>query len=254
MNIQFESGSQERAKGHALIYFQDSSEPGAVWATYLVVLPITVDVSKYVPPFLMNQMGELGAKNLSAFAFPPAPEKLSSREELEKLASARDDDILFGGSVNSSDVTATMMAVNEAIQQYGELCDRGDATFHVDATEDDEDEPGAGINEVLYGLMSEGDRLNELTKLVGRLRFAVDGVEESLIKETEDEIGVLAEHLPQSHNIEQLVQAVKFSDPRGAKLADLYLKRCYHLTHEAYGELGRVEEEIRILEAEEPSA
>ena len=251
MDIQFESGSPERPKGHALLYFIDSGDPSAVWATYLMVLPITVDVSKYVPPFLMNQVGELGAKELSAFAFPPAPEKLSNREELEKLAGARDDDILFGGPVNSSDVTTAMMAVNEAIQQYSDLCGRG---VVLDAEGGDEPREGSAVNEVLYGLMSDGDKLNELTKLVSRLRFAVEGPEGGLVKETEDEIGLLAQHLPPSHSIDLLVKAVKLSDPRGAQLADLYLQRCYHLTYEAYVELGRVEERIRALEAEGPPA
>ena len=44
--------------------------PAELLATYLVVLPIQVDVSKYVPPFLMNQIGEIGAKELVSLRIP----------------------------------------------------------------------------------------------------------------------------------------------------------------------------------------
>ena len=70
MDFTFERGSADNPRGHALIYFQSFHDAGELLATYLVVLPIQVDVSKYVPPFLMNQLGEMGAKELSAFAFP----------------------------------------------------------------------------------------------------------------------------------------------------------------------------------------
>ena len=59
MTLSFELGNIESPKGHALLYFKDSVQDD-FYATYIVLLPITVDVSKYVPPFLMNQVGEFG--------------------------------------------------------------------------------------------------------------------------------------------------------------------------------------------------
>ena len=252
MDIVFEKGSKDEAKGHALLYFKSSAEPDAVWATYLVILPINVDVSKYVPPFLMNQMGELGTKDLSAFAFPPAPEKLPTLDALLKMADARHDDVLYGGIVNMSDISISMMATNEAVQQYAGMCSHVVGAAESATPEDDGADEGFGVNEVLYGLMSDSDRLTELTKLVGRLRFAVEGSEDSLIQESEGEIKLLAGHLPENHNISRLVEAVKSSADRDARLADLYLQRCFHLTHEAYGKLGEVEAEIRSIEDEKP--
>ena len=75
MSVEYHRGDWVRPKGHAFIYLRNSLDHEEVWATYVVVLPITVDLSKYVPPFLMNQIGEMDAKDLSAFAFPPAPER-----------------------------------------------------------------------------------------------------------------------------------------------------------------------------------
>ena len=85
MDVVYERGSREAPKGHALIYFRSSSDRDEVWVTYAVILPISVDVSKYVPPFLMNQLGDVGPKEMSAFAFPPAPEKLSGYGQIENL-------------------------------------------------------------------------------------------------------------------------------------------------------------------------
>ena len=113
MALSFELGNSELPKGHALLYFKDSSQ-GTVLATYLVLLPITVDVSKYVPPFLMNQVGDFGPGDMSAFAFPPAPEEVESLAYLMDLANKRQDDLVFGGEVTTSDVSSSMMKVNDA--------------------------------------------------------------------------------------------------------------------------------------------
>lgn len=251
MDIVFDKGSAEQPKGHALLYFRNSADPEELWATYLVVLPIMVDVSKYVPPFLMNQLGELGPKDLSAFAFPPAPEKVANYTFLEKLATAREDDILSVGSINPSDVASAMMIVNEAVQKYSELCSGVMPTAQPpDAIPAGEAE-GLGINEVLYSLMSDGDKLSELTRLVGRLRFAVDGGEEALANEAEADIVTLGRLLPESHQISRLIEVAKASGGHDARLADLCLQRCFYLLHEEYVKLGDVEAEIRSLEAEE---
>ena len=251
MEITFDRGTKEQPKGHALLYFRSTSDPEEIWATYLVILPITVDIAKYVPPFLMNQVGEIGPKDLSAFAFPPAPEKLQSYKYLEELAEARDDDILFAGTINPSDVPSSLMSVNEAVQQYTQSYSELASAQLPSESSDTEVSSGLGVNEILYGLMSDNDKLGELTKLVGKVRYAVEGREENLIRETEADISFLAKHLPKNHHIDRLVEAAKAGGNRSAKLADLYLQRCFHLVQEEYVKLGRIEEEIRALEAGE---
>jgi hypothetical protein len=249
MDIVFDRGSEERPKGHALLYFRNSSDPDEVWVTYMVILPISVDVSKYVPPFLMDQVGQIGPKELSAFAFPPAPERLGSYDALQELAAKRDDDILYAGSVNPTDVPSAMMSINEAVQWYSTIY--GDVVGiagQADEDEADEEDSGLGVTDVLYGLMSETDKLGELTKLVGRLKFAVDGADAAQITEAEAEVGLLSRHLPDNHNVAQLIEAVKSSDRRGAELADLYLQRCYHLVHEDYAELARIEAQLKDVQ------
>ena len=251
MNIVFESGSKERPKGHALLYFRSSANSEEVWATYMVLLPISVDISKYVPPFLMNQVGEIGAKDLSAFAFPPAPERVDGYGFLEGLAASRDDDLLFGGTFNPTDVASALMLVTDAVQQYAEVY--GEVVGFPASTEEaaEEETSAASVNEVLYSLMSDGDKLSELTKLVGRLRFSSEGGEASLVREAEADIKVLAGHLPGDHQVGRLIDAAKTGDNRGTKLADLYLRRSFHLIREEYVKLGQVETEIKAIESDD---
>ena len=254
MELRFERGSREKPKGHALLYFNGASGPDEVWATYLVMLPISVDVSKYVPPFLMNQMGEFGPKDLSAFAFPPAPELVEGLKYLETLADMRGDDLIHAGTYNSSDVPGGMMDVSLAVQSYAELY--GDYVEGLQPPDAGETElpGGLGVNEVLYGLMSDSDRLSELTKLVGKLRFAVEGGEDALATEAETDIDLLVSHLPENHKIARLIESVKAEGAMGARLASLYLQRCFHLIREDYVQLGEIEDEINALEKEGPNS
>lgn len=253
MSVEYHRGDWVRPKGHAFIYLRNSLDHEDVWATYVVVLPITVDLSKYVPPFLMNQMGEMDAQDLSAFAFPPAPEQVPGYDALEQMAEMRDDDILYIGTHNPSDVTGAMGRVSEVVQAYSEEYTKitGSSTTggETQGDEADEETGGLAVSDVLYGLMSDSDKLSELSKLIGRLRFAVDGSDDRLISETESEIGLVANHLPQSHNIPQLVEAVKSNDSRSAELAEVYLQRSYHLVQEDYAKLTAIEGRIKELES-----
>jgi hypothetical protein len=250
MDFTFDQGSADAPKGHALVYFRSAQDRDECWATYIVVLPILVDVSKYVPPFLMNQMGDIGPKDLSAFAFPPAPERVSGYDYVQQLASARGDDIIYGGTMNPTDISSALMVINEAIAWY--------AQAYAEKTESDteqelpalgEDTPGYGVNEVLYELMSDKDKLGELTRLIGRLTDAVGTGDDTLTTETQSEITILAKHLPDNHEIIRLTQAARAGGDRGSKLAGLYLQRCFHLIAEEYVKLGQIEDEIQSLEA-----
>lgn len=254
MDIAFEKGERERPRGHALLYFRSSADHEDVWATYLVVLPVKVDVSKYLPPFLMSHVGDLGTKGLSAFAFPPAPERLPSYGDLERIASSREDDVLYGGTLDPTDIPTTMMMVTEAIQLYADWCSRTAAAGASEGGETPHEEaPGLEVNDVLYSLMGDRDKLSELTRLVGRLRYAVEGSEPRLMREAEEDIMVLARHLPENHLIPDLITAVRGSFAEGPKLAELYVKRCYHLILGEYAKLGQVEKEIRTIQGGDPA-
>ena len=176
MDLVFERGDPTSPKGHALLYFREAGGEGKLYATYVVVLPISIDLVKYMPPFLANQVPEINAQELSAFAFPPMPEEVGGHSHLETLVNARGDDMLYGGDVSTSQVQDMLVQVNDLVQEYAQ---RYQAYIQGAVPTDVPQEPefigGPGVNEVLFELMGERDRLAELAKLTGQLRFAVDG-------------------------------------------------------------------------------
>ena len=249
MDLTFDKGSPDRPRGHAFLVFEDSASPGEMWATYLVVLPISIDIAKYVPPFLMSQLGDVADHDLSAFAFPPFPEKIESYEHLTELADERGDDIIRAGSLNASDVVTAISAVNEALREYADACACLDPEDE-DAEPEALDEPeGLGINEVMYSLMNDGDKLSELTKLVGRLRYAVEGGEEVMVREAESDILTLSRLLPENHQIPRLLEVAKVAGNANAELAHLYLQRCFLILREEYASLSELDSRIRTLES-----
>lgn len=258
MAITFERGSEDSPKGHAFVYVRSSGGLDEVWASYIVMLPVSVDLAKYMPPFLLNQMGDASIQDMSAFAFPPAPEMMEGMEQLDALAEMRNDDVLFAGTLNTDDVPSMMMAVGDAVQAYSDAYNAaleqspvaagvGDGGEGADALEGG---GGFAVNEVMYGLMSDADKLNELSTLVSKLRFAVDSGEEALVREAEADIGLLSRHLDFDHKTERIVSGVKRGDDDARRLTMLYVQRCYCIVHEDYLTLGQVEEQIAAIEAQ----
>ena len=146
MELNFERGDKYQPKGHALLYF--TSNINETWATYLMTMPILVDLSKYVPPFLSAQIGNVESTDMSAFAFPPSPELIPNLEELYHLAEIRDDDVIYGGVINTNDVTDLLYKVNEIIQIYSADCKNIAPHLNVsNQTSGEIDEPSSSSEE-----------------------------------------------------------------------------------------------------------
>ena len=250
MDVTFERGNPQKPRGHALAYFRTRSEPDKVYATYIIVLPVAVDFAKYVPPFLASHLGSMPMNDLSAFSLPPVPEEVGSYHELQSLAETRDDDLLYAGTMQSFDLPEMMEAVTDVVRYYAERWSEFSQTAIAAAVSEPE-EDGSGVNEVLYSLMNQQDRLAELSKLVGRLRFAVEGNDGQTRAELEDEIKVLGRFLPEHYYVPSLLQAVMDSAAKGAQLAQLYLDRCYKLSNGDEAAANALTEKIEVLKASE---
>ena len=118
MDLIFQKGSKESPKGHALLYFTNKDNPSEIWATYIITLPIEVDIKKYMPPFLVNDNNSLNSSDFNSFAFPPSPELLGSLENVQDLAELRDEDLIEGGNIDINDSANNMMKINEILSQY----------------------------------------------------------------------------------------------------------------------------------------
>ncbi|MBI2872785.1 MAG: hypothetical protein HYY00_06315 [Chloroflexi bacterium] len=248
MQLVFEQGSSAEPRGHALLYFRDSSTRQLL-ASYVVVLPIEMDITKYIPPMLASQMEQVNLGEFSAFAVPPVPEVIPGHDHLLHLAAMRSDDVVQGGDVSSQDVMRTMQQVNEVVQEYARLY--ADYLAQTPATTTPEEGHGtASVEEVMYSLMSERDRLGELSRLAGTLRFAAERGDRELMSETETTVRALARYLPEGYKVGRIVETVKDTSERGARLARLYMDRCYKLCEGQYDSLEEVERAIRGLESE----
>ena len=270
MDLIFDNGDSQNPRGHALLYFRVDTEPDTVYATYVVTLPVKSDLTKYVPPFLASHLGNMPLSDLSAFAMPPVPEAVGSFSELERLSHLRGDDLVYGGSMFSFDLARMMETATEAVQVYSSLCSDSLAmnsspaegaaaaiseelreTLQAPPAPEPEPEPeeeqddSLNVNEVLFSFMSESDKLSELSKLLGRLRFAVDGSDQSASKEVSAEITVLARHLPENFKVGELLEVAKDNSERSSQLAKLYIDRCFRLS--AGEELAATELDAQIL-------
>jgi hypothetical protein len=269
MDLIFDNGDSQNPRGHALLYFRVDTEPDIVYATYVVTLPVKSDLTKYVPPFLASHLGNMPLSDLSAFAMPPVPEAVGSFVELERLSLLRGDDLVFGGSMFSFDLARMMETATEAVQIYSGLCSDSLAmnstpaegaaaaiseelreTLQAPPAPEPEPEPeeeqdnSLNVNEVLFSFMSESDKLSELSKLLGRMRFAVDGSDQATADEVGAEITVLARHVPENFKVGDLLEAAKDNSERSSQLAKLYIDRCFRLS--AGEELAATELDAQI--------
>lgn len=249
MDLIFERGRRDTPVGHALIYF---TRPGdvAVAATYVVVLPVNLDLSKYVPPMLAGQFPLPDVHALSAVPLPPMPEQVESRDHLERLAELRHDDLIAGGNLGANDLTGGMTRVSEIAGQYAQLyaeylqrAPRPSAEPTPDAVSE------LTANDIIYDLMSEQQKLAELTKLAGQLRYAVDGGDRRQVADLVSDIERLARRLPATYDLSSFLAVAQRSDPTSQRLAALYLERCYKLAGEDYDALAKVDEQIQRLKA-----
>ena len=95
--------------------------------------------------------------------------------------------------------------------------------------------------------MSERDKLGELSKLLGKLRFAVEGDDSHNADEAAEEIKTLARHLPEEFQVSALLAVARDTSQTGSRLAQLYLDRCFRLSDGDVGSAQDLEDQIRTL-------
>ncbi len=252
IQLEFETGDADNPVGHALVYFRDAQEPDQIGVTYIVILPVPLDIGKYMPPFLAGQMAEMSADVISSFAFPPAPEPFESFDEAMRLSTRRGDDLLFGGTIDLSDVFEAMEKVNEASTEYGRIyseahsVETGGSERELSTSEsveiDDE------LYDLMYGGMDEADLLTELSQQLGRMRYSVEGGDRSKAIETEAKIRAIGRYLPANREISKIIAAATSTSPRAAELAQLYVERAYCLYREDYLRLKKIDQDIAGIE------
>jgi len=252
--LTFRAGDPDRPRGHALVFFRDGDSADEIWATYLVVAPIKMDLGKYIPAAFASQLaGQLSAAGPSAYPLPPVPERFEAGlPGLERLAEIRDDDLIDGGTLRMSEPLYALQPVADIGTQYADQCTQ---YFATQSLEEPAREPVTSrssdldVDDLLLQVMPDRDKVGRLARLTGTLRYAVEGGDTRLADETLDEMQRIARHLTDKFHPSELIAAARSSEPRGAQLTELYLERCYRLVDEDYAAMADLDSKIDQLQS-----
>ena len=253
MQLAFERGDPKRPRGHAVVYFRASSDPTTILASYVVVPPISMDFSKFIPPMFAAQLPGILPSGPQVFPLPPIPEKVESMAWVEALAASREDDLLDCGTVDPTDIQRLLMLMSEVATEYGRLYENRPAIEAGSPTAPPDDNPGAvDVDELLMSVMSDSEKVNRLAKMTGTVRYAVEGKDQTLLAETVQEMERVGRHLAFRYRVADLIAAATDPKPESGKLAELLLQRCYKLAAEDYDALKALDAEIEA-QNKEPS-
>ncbi len=257
--LSFRAGDPGAPRGHALVFFNDADNPGEVWATYLVVAPIAMDLAKYIPAAFAAQIpAQLASDMPTAYPLPPVPEKVEGGIEwLERLASVRKDDLIDGGVLRMSEPWQAMHPVGEIGRQYAESY-----AAYVEqacAALPEEGEPASAqaaldVDALLLQVMPDREKVGRLARLVGTLRYAVEGGDAGQVAEAAAEMERVGRHLGEKYRVTDLIAAAQSAAPRSGELAQLYVERCYRLVDEDYGALAELDRRIEEVRSAGESA
>jgi hypothetical protein len=250
MAARFERGDPDRPKGHALLYFRNASNQDEILATYVVVLPIAINPAKYVPPAFAARMQQQVA-SVAATALPPIPEAVEGLAFVRRLAEYRDDDVLDGGVIDP-DPERLMLVTHETSQDYAGRYQEAVGSLPEAAPGGQRETAAPDEDTLRWMFMSEKERIGELAKLTGQLRYSVDGGDEHLTRSTLEQIDKLRQQLPEKYRIPDFVAAAQRPGDIGRRLAELYIERCYKLSNEEYETLAVIDREIDDIQQSAP--
>ena len=236
MDLVFEFGDEAAPVGHALLYFTAAS--GEVYATYVQTFPIPMNFAQYLPQVFASMVPADQIDAQTATAMPPVAQVVEGGVEwLRAVAERRRDDLVNAGVMYSTDAVNIMGVTQEAVASYSELY-RGGDDMAAPA-------PNDACRSTADADLTEGERLAEVTKLVGLVR---DSLGEPEGEEVQAELRVLAATLPAKYHADDLVASASTPGDVGQELASLQLQRAYKLLNEDYLDVADIERRIRELQ------
>ncbi len=256
MGIQFLRGNSQAPRGHAIFIAHSSSDPRIIYATYCVVPPIPMSLAKYIPPLFASQISpeELQeASNIAGMPIPPMLEEGISLEQLEMLAERRDDDLCDIGTISARDEVSRMQMATMTSQEYAQLYAGYISTQRADKPSRIESKPLEDIDteNLLVQSMSDRQKLVELGKLVGMARYALDGHDAQLLRDTKQRMERLVGSLAEKYRGQEIISSATDANPGSARLAELYMSRAYKLLDEEYADIPNIERSIREIKGQE---
>ena len=241
-NLDFKYGNENSPKGHAIIYFEEYDE---LYASYVMDFPISGDLTKYIPEMFKDQIPE---EELTKMIFPPIPEKfVGNYENLYSLAKKREDDLIYGGSINSNDTTSAMSKLNALANEYSKLCT--DNEFNeIKELIDDIPSPEIELENSKFSEMNESELLAEVTKIFGKIKFSKDNNEIDEISNIKKDLQIISSIIPENRKIKRLLDYVELESNNSEEIISAYISRAYGLMNEDYIMVKEQEDLIKKLE------
>src|SRR5581483_8036669 len=163
----------------------------------------------------------------NVYPLPPFPEAVESQEYLRRLAQQRGDDLLDGGALPTSDLHRLMLAVSEASERYATLY--AEAKARLEAAPEPEPARELAVDEILLEVMTPTEKVERLARALGTLRYAVEGGDVALARETAAEIERVGRRLDAEYRVDELLRIAREPGQRATQLSALYVERCYKL-------------------------
>ena len=121
------------------------------------------------------------------------------------MAAFRGDDVLVAGSAGAWDAASLMARVAELGDTYANAY--RDAAAQAPEPQPDVIELESGsASALLYSVLSENERLEELSRQVGRLRYALEGKDVTLAESTRSEMRAIAAYLPEKYRATEMIE------------------------------------------------
>jgi hypothetical protein len=259
MSLQFESGSADQPRGHAILYARLAGGGERFAATYCIVPPISFSIGKFLPPIFGGQLPleELAqADSMNPMPIPPILEDVADVDALREVAERRGDDLCYLGVLLISDDSQRLTFAAEAATEYGRAYVNYQESWPTTPTPVDSsaDSSAAGAQltdadarDMVTSLLPERDRLSELARMISQARYAMDVRDDRQLSEVGAQMRRVAATLPEKYRASLLVDAALRADAPGAQLAELYLQRAYKLLDEDYAGIPPIEQRIREL-------
>jgi len=149
--------------------------------------------------------------------------------------------------MNCSPAEGAAAAIGEELRETLGAQPALETELEIEPEPELEPDESLNVNEVLFSFMSEIDKLGELSKLLGRLRFAVDGSDQAAVDEVSSEITVLSRHLPENFRVNDLLDVAKDNSDKSSQLAKLYIDRCFRLSAGEKSEADELAIQIQLL-------
>lgn len=264
MALRFTHGDAAQPRGHAVVIARSATGRGAVYATYCVALPIRFSLDQFIAPIISQHL-PIDARQIGdSIRFMPLPPFLEAVEDLETLlalADYRGDDVVEieeSGDLGNIGYRTQLAAM--VCQEYGEMYARNERDIarrppaRRELRSPATPAPAVETTDLPHMLAestpaTDLTHLSEVARLIGTLRYAVEGQDQRQIDEAKRALLRASAPLDEKYRVADLLKAALVQGATGQQLANLYLTRAYKLAEEDYAAIPPLEQQIKDLEA-----